>query len=359
MTDSTIRVEAPGKLVLLGEYAVLEKAPALVASVNKRCNVQLTSRLNPGFKIEAENLNLPPVEFALDEEGNYEFDNNTHSSVRSQLNFALSLLKYVSRKIGKKVPPIDIRIDTAEFFHKLSGRKLGLGSSAALTVALLSAIEKFTESAGWMKNLFREALNAHRNAQDKMGSGVDIAASTLGGILEYRMPDHEKGAEASIKTADWPDDLYMASIWTGHSVSTRSLIRKVHTFRDSSPSLYKTLMKEMSALSVEGCEAFRMGNTEGFLKVVSEFVERERMLSKYSNADIISDVHEQISNLIELAGGYYKPSGAGGGDIGVAFCRTEQTYNRIIEVIEASPFEVLDLAIQTEGVKPILPYEVN
>lgn len=359
MTDSTVMVEAPGKLILLGEYAVLEQAPALVASVNRRCLVQIKSRLNPGFEIEAANLNFPPIKFTLDEAGNAQFASECHSSIRNQLNFALSILKYVTRKIGKNLPGADIYIDTADFFHKISGKKFGLGSSAALTVAMLSAIEKFMGGAGWMKNLYREALNAHRNAQGKMGSGVDIAASTLGGVLKYQMPTGGEAESENINNIQWPDNLYMISIWTGYSVSTRTLVRKVHQFRDNKPAVYQKIMADMSALSEAGCTAFQEGNIPDFLQIITDFVDIERKLSAHSKAHIISTVHEQISNLVVNAGGCYKPSGAGGGDIGVAFCDTKETYDRVLEAVKSSPYEILDLAIQTEGVKHIQPYEVS
>ena len=37
---------APGKLVILGEYAVLANAPALVMAVNRRCRAEIRHNVN-------------------------------------------------------------------------------------------------------------------------------------------------------------------------------------------------------------------------------------------------------------------------------------------------------------------------
>ena len=39
----SIRINVPGKLIILGEYAVLEGADALVSSVNRYVNVEIST----------------------------------------------------------------------------------------------------------------------------------------------------------------------------------------------------------------------------------------------------------------------------------------------------------------------------
>jgi phosphomevalonate kinase len=359
MSDSAITVKKPGKLILLGEYAVLEQAPALVATVNKFCTIKLRPSPNDVFRIQAKNLDIPDCSFLLSEKGDVSLTNGHTELQQSQLSFVLSVLKYVRQKMDKNIPAFDISIDTADFFHPVSGKKMGLGSSAALTVALLSAIEELLDSTGSISDFFQKALHAHRYAQGKIGSGVDIAASSTGGILQYRMPELIEGTNEEIQKVQWPDDLYMLSIWTDKSVSTRTMVRKMRTFRKEKTAMYKDIMNEMADLSEAGCRAFRLGNTQEFLDIVAAFGDIERKLTNYSEADIFSSVHEEIAKIVTNKGGYYKPSGAGGGDIGTAFCRNSETWRSISEAIQESPFELLDLTVQTEDVNSTEPYGIG
>ncbi|HBQ58841.1 MAG TPA: hypothetical protein DD671_04250, partial [Balneolaceae bacterium] len=231
MDDITINVSSPGKLILLGEYAVLEGAPALVAAVNRQCEVHIDSLYNSTFQVRTPNLNIPEIQFILDADGDAHFRTTIDSDTQDQLKFVLCILKYVSQKFGK-IPGASIQIDTSSFYHRVTGHKFGLGSSAALTVSLLSGLMEYMGVEMSTKDLYREAFQAHRYAQGKMGSGVDIAASATGGILSYTMPDNPDNPNGTIKRIDRPEDLYMACIWAGYSASTRHFVRSVNTFRE-------------------------------------------------------------------------------------------------------------------------------
>jgi len=346
---------APGKLILLGEYAVLESAPALVAAVNKDCKVEIKPRSGGIFKFEAPNLGMKDILFSLDQNGTAILANGKNGS-ENKPGFVFSLLKYMITRIGA-IASADITIDTSEFYHRKSTQKLGLGSSAALTVAFLKALSEYLGIRFWSKSLFQEALRAHRIAQGKIGSGVDIAASTTGGVIEYRMPELIENLDGKINSLTWPQDLEMIPVWTGCSTSTRKFVKNVNKFRDSVPNAYDQIMKKMHEICEEGSKAFRSGDVEAFLEIVPVFAKLEEQLGLESGTDIISAVHKKIEHLVHQAGGVYKPSGAGGGDIGVAFCNSPDIRERIVHIIAESPFEILDLAIQKQGLNYSYAYE--
>ncbi|MDZ7805594.1 MAG: hypothetical protein U5K71_00590 [Gracilimonas sp.] len=350
MEETTINVKSPGKLILLGEYAVLEQAPALVAAVNRHCEVRIESLYNSTFQVRTPNLNIPEIQFILDQYGDAHFRTNVDSKTQEQLHFVLAILKYVSQKAGK-IPGASISIDTTSFYHRVTGNKFGLGSSAALTVSLLSGLMKYIGKNISKEDLYREAFLAHRFAQGKMGSGVDIAASTTGGIISYTMPEDPEQLNGNIQKIKRPDNLYMACIWAGYAVSTRNFVRKVHTYKNEQPKAYDKLLGTMNMLSYEGVKAFSGNDTEGFLNIISDFLECERQLGKNSDTEIVSDVHEEIHSIVKAQGGTYKPSGAGGGDIGIAFCSSPDCMNRIRNTIEDSMFDLMNLEVQNKGVQ--------
>ena len=54
MVPKTIRVSAPGNLMLMGEHAVLRGKPALVAAVNERLSVDVFPRDDELVRIESD-----------------------------------------------------------------------------------------------------------------------------------------------------------------------------------------------------------------------------------------------------------------------------------------------------------------
>ncbi|MDR9414760.1 MAG: hypothetical protein RI564_00660 [Gracilimonas sp.] len=350
MDDITINVSSPGKLILLGEYAVLEGAPALVAAVNRPCDVQIDTLYNSTFQVRTPNLNIPEIQFTLDSDGDAYFRTNVDAETEEQLRFVLCILKYVTQKVGK-IPGARIEINTSSFYHRVTGHKFGLGSSAALTVSLLSGLMDYLGVEMSSYDLYREAFQAHRYAQGKMGSGVDIAASATGGILSYTMPDNPDDPNGTIKRIDRPTDLYMSCIWAGYSASTRHFVRSVNTFKEENPAAYNSIITKMADLSKEGVKTFGAGDTSAFLQVISDYAECERELGKQSGTEIMSDVHEEIYSIVENQGGTYKPSGAGGGDIGIAFCNDQETMYKIKRAINESVFDLMNLEVQPEGIQ--------
>ncbi len=358
MIETAINVQAPGKLILLGEYAVLEKAPALVAAINKQCKVRIEPN-SDYFLFSAPNLDIYNVSFVLTENGDARFKEEYPPEIHQMLSFVFSIMKYVTEHSGRTIPNATICVDTGDFYHAASGKKFGLGSSAALTVGLMVALNEHLGYYEWMKSLYYESLLAHRIAQGKLGSGVDVAATTNGGVIRYEMPHSAIGKAETIRPCSWPSDLYMVPIWTGISASTRAFVKKVDKFQADSPKDYRYILDAMIELSEQGAHYFEEGATQPFLEVVQAFMSQECLLGRQSGAPIISPVHEQLTELVKQTGGVYKPSGAGGGDIGVALCSSESIQQQIIEQIDKSAFDVLNLAPQLEGVKCTHTYEYD
>ncbi|MCH2450785.1 MAG: hypothetical protein MK198_11670 [Gracilimonas sp.] len=358
MDDITINVSSPGKQILLGEYAVLEGAPALVAAVNRQCNVNIYSLYNSTFQVQTPNLNIPEIQFTLHSDGDAYFRTNVDADTQKQLRFVLCILKYVTQKVGK-IPGARIEIDTSAFYHHVTGHKFGLGSSAALTVSLVSGLMEYMGVEMSSNDLYRKAFQAHRFAQGKMGSGVDIAASTTGGILSYTMPDNPEKSIGKIDRITRPGNLFMMSMWAGYAASTRNFVRSVNVFKKEHPAAYDSIITKMTDLSKEGVRTFEAGDTQAFLEVISDYADCERELGNKSRTEIMSDVHEEIFSIVKNQGGTYKPSGAGGGDIGIAFCSSEETMAKIKGAIDDSVFDLMNLDVQPAGVQISKTEEVS
>ncbi|MHC4391964.1 MAG: mevalonate kinase family protein, partial [Planctomycetota bacterium] len=197
-------VRAPLKLVLAGEYAVLDdRGEAVVAAIDRyvearaeriqnapgagepRCEVSA-----PGLWEGAIELSGPdPATGALDREALGPED-------AERLRFAgeaLALGYQYLAELGLPLSPVRLRVDSrAGTLEAPTGerRKLGLGTSAASVVATLGALLAVhgvpIDRPTFRNSLLRIAIAAHTTVQGGRGSGVDVAAAVTGGVVCYR-----------------------------------------------------------------------------------------------------------------------------------------------------------------------------
>ena len=341
-----IQVQAPGKLILLGEYAVLEGADALVMSVNRFARVTIEEIRPAGQFILSGNLFAEPLIFTIDDRGALGPFDKAQSAIASRLSFSTTAIERTCRQIAKMIPinrAFKIDLDTRAFHDADKNMKLGLGSSAALTVAVIDGLVRFF---GMVKaliptrnDLFRLAQDIHEEVQGKQGSGIDIAASAIGGILKYNMAAYT-GSDATGMTA-FPDhlaQLKVLTVWSGESASTATFLSRLAIFKSNHKSQYTKLIRHMTALSEEGCRTYLSGNFPAFMEVVDAYGRTMESLGQQADIPVFSGSHQTIAAFIRKAGGVYKPSGAGGGDLGVAFFKTDTDRTRAREVLEINGF---------------------
>lgn len=345
-----IQCSAPGKLILIGEYAVLEGAPALVAAVDRLAIVTITDSNDSFFYISAKAIDVQKIPFTISENGLIIFKTNTE--VQKRLSFFKTTFEFAWQYCKQSADinqPLNIEIDTEAFFSQSLQTKLGFGSSAAMTVALVEALFKYagkeTENEQTRNQLFRLALAAHKKAQNGLGSGIDIASSSYHGVITYRLGYNAQAEQITpVKQNKWPN-VPMVVIFTGNSESTRKMVTGVNQLRDAHPDIFYDMIEQMAETAQVGCEAWSKKNLPQFLNAVERYYTHMCNLGEKSGMPIISPVHRQIAELVKQHGGVYKPSGAGSGDIGIAFAQEIDTLNKIVEALKPTPFKVVDITI--------------
>lgn len=251
---------APGKLVLLGDYAVTEGAPALVAAVDRRAEAVV----DPGAPGSAV------VDAVLEEARAAGFD-----------------------------PPPGVRVDTLRF-HRPSGEKLGLGSSAAVAVVTAALATGRGDEA-----CFEVALEGHRRAAGGTGSGIDVAACFHGGVIATR----RQPAPVEALPSRIPG-LCLSVLYANQSASTAELLRACRT-----APRWPAWMAAMTPIAEEGIAAWRSGQRDAFVSVVARYGWAMADLGQDAGAPVVTETIEAIMRAAEAEGGAAKPSGAGGGDV--------------------------------------------
>lgn len=255
---------APGKLLLTGAYAVLEGAPAIVLAVDR---------------------------YAVAEGATH--DEEAGRELRAAL----------------VDPP---RVDVSALYEGAS--KLGLGSSAAALVAgigvRLAEAGDDLSAPDVRETIFARARAAHAAAQGG-GSGVDIAASVYGGVLEYRL----KGEQASLAPVDLPQDLHVSAFFSGVSARTSELRARVDALRDGSPNIYAGCMDPLKDAAERAAAAVRGGDGKAFLSACLDTAHGLEALGRAADAPIVRESAKELLVLAVHEGAVFFPSGAGGGDV--------------------------------------------
>src|SRR5262245_60415453 len=116
----TFTARAPGKLFLMGEYAVLDGAPAIVAAVNRevRVRVEIT---DPAGRVSIE---APGLDAKLS------FASHCIPPADGPLRFVLAAY-HVARQRFPAICKLGLLIQTEDALRDSSGDKIGLGGSAA------------------------------------------------------------------------------------------------------------------------------------------------------------------------------------------------------------------------------------
>jgi phosphomevalonate kinase len=346
-----ITADAPGKLVLLGEYAVLAGAPGIAVSVDVRARARIT----PAPAGESA-LVIPDTgarhPFRWISGGPPRWEGASPGAFGLPLE-AVSEILYARghlRRAGD-LPATVIELGTADFHHTdARGRrhKLGLGSSAAVIVALTGALLRHGGGAAAdQAELLAITCEAHRRLQGGAGSGTDVATALYGGVVgvEFAAP----GAVPRVTPLAWPRGLHCLAIWTGRSASTPAMLTRLRGFQQAEPAAAAGHFARLGAAAARGLAAFRAGDVPAVLDAVGHFGAGLRMLDTAVGLGIWSAEHEQLAALAAAAGVPYKPSGAGGGDYGVALADRRALLAPLRAAVEAAGFSCLEPSLAVPG----------
>jgi len=312
---------APGKVVLCGEYAVLDGAAAISMAVNRRATVRVSDFDGDWHRVSA------PGYSSL--EGRFVSNDATVDWLQGEDEYRI--VDAVWRTLGRtEHGSLSIELDTRAFLDSVSGSKIGIGSSAALTVALAAAL-------GESSDVLDPAIRAHSVFQQGVGSGVDIATAVSGGLIEYRVN------EATISRLRWPAGLAYRLVWTGVPASTRTKLDKLQlagrrTSRSSLASAAETMATAWRSASAVMCE-------------YPAYIETLRQFSVDHDLGIFDAGHDKLVSEAAAAGLVYKPCGAGGGDVGILLGDDDERLDDFVTRLEPWGCQALEARLEPDGVE--------
>lgn len=287
---TALSVSAPGKAFLCGEYAVIDGAPAIIAAVDRRVVVHWNEGPSDGHPPGPE---------------------------------VLASLELAKKEFGHAQG--SPRIDRSALFQ--GNRKLGLGSSAAASVAVAGAVagERGHDLSDprIVHRVFAIALEGHRSVAPD-GSGADVAAATHGGFIAFGTG----GGDVSVRPIDPPEELALSLIWTGRSARTSELLRDVRHLQASASTVHDRLIRSLHQGAIRFAKAFSGGDTRTLIATARLYHDAMRTLGEAAGAPIVDPPLQRIADEAAREGGAAKPCGAGGGDVAIAFFQSRSAAAR-------------------------------
>jgi phosphomevalonate kinase len=240
-------------------------------------------------------------------------------------------------------------IDIVSELSGPGGAKIGLGSSAAVTVGVVAAMF----AAGGCEPLdvacraamFATALDAHRVAQGGLGSGIDVAASLHGGLCFFE----PRGAAAPrVTSLHLPADITLLAAWSGAAASTARLVQRYRATVNGSAVPRAAFVAASRACVDAFVAALARGSLS--LRAVDDGGNALEQLGRDLALPLVTRRLRQLVTIARAAGAAAKISGAGGGDCGIALTRDRAAADRIRSAWHAVGIIPLDLRISRQGV---------
>ena len=319
-----INSQAPGKVILWGEYGVLVGGPAAVFSVDRYAKCSLdpcaTSNTPAEWSIEATGVLNERIKASVEELAfSPKYQNHVIAHVIHELAESVDLVAFP--KIAKAI------LDTSSFLTE--NKKIGIGSSAAICTATYAA---FCKLAGVEPSL-HGAFSIHKRFQNNQGSGADVAAAWHGGSFRFQ--------SGNIDPIQMINSNLWKFFWSGRSSNTTTHISRFHSWLERSSS------KPINNLIEVSKSLFECTNITKELKY---YIEALRELDSNAMLGIYDGQHEQMHKLAKDSCVAYKPCGAGGGDIGAAVSDDIEALESFSEQALQIGFHEIKLNISERGI---------
>lgn len=279
---------APGKVFLFGEHAVVYGKPGIAMAIKPRVFVTVRKSKT------AHHAKSPYIDNCFDEMG-----------VKGSV--------YVNSQLPSSS---------------------GLGSSAAVTVATLSAINNEFRKDHSLEEIADMAFAIEKKVQKGRASPTDTSVSTFGGLVFITGTSRRRLV---------PQNFQMVIGNSMVSHNTSRMVEMVADLRKRQPDICEPILDAIGSVAVAAMH--HMSDAQQLGKLMN---------MNHALLEALGVGHPALSKLIlasRAAGAYgAKLTGAGGGGCMVALC-PKHLKNRVAGAIEAGDARAFITTIDTEGVR--------
>ena len=309
-TNQVISVSAPGKVILAGEHAVVHGFQGIWAAVEKRTTVSVQP-VDQGLKIISNHSSVDHIEKGIVKFGEI---------------------------LGKDVA--NLKISVASDVPVGSG----MGSSAALAVALSGALIKYYHQPWELERINEIAFEIEKIKHGKPSGGDNMVAS-YGGFLKFWK--EKDGSPKFERITKYRKIENLIVIDSGKpKEGTKEMVDKVDELYKRNRTQISSIFSRMEQIALEFYGYLTMKSE---IQVGELFRENHRLLREIQ---VVSPHAEEMIKKIEHAGGAAKISGAGGflegSGILLAFHDEPEL---LLRLAESEGWSVIPVTLGAEGVR--------
>lgn len=317
-----ITISVPGKLMLMGEHAVVYGRPCIVTAVDKRMRITVELLDQPILQLTAPELNISQYQKSITEVGK--------GKILQEVKFAeIAVRNFIDRYKVTSGLTIKTQSDFSSNF--------GFGSSSAVTVGIIKALAELFNIPLAPKDLFDLSYKTVLDVQG-IGSGFDVAAAIYGGTIFFQ----NKGEVIEPLNAE---ELNLVIGYSGDKADTVAMVNSISQKRENYKEGIDKIFDNIGKLVYEGKMA-----------IVDKDWERLGTLMDYNqnyleDLGVSSDKLNLMITAAKKAGTYgAKLSGAGGGDCMIALV-TSENQDTVSQAIERAGGQIIYAKVNAEGVR--------
>ncbi len=356
-----VQAVAPGKLVLCGEYAVLESGGmGLCTAVDVPVVAAVGPSRTPRVALEA--LGGLPGEVSWDGAmvvPATPLPREAQREARFVLAAVARVLAHVQATPGG-LRPFLLDVSRSAGVPGVSpGRKPGLGMSAAATVAAAAALLAWhhgleggrtagggaAPAPGALDLLFRLCLEAHRQTQGGLGSGIDVATSVFGEDVLVETTD----SGPVVARLSWPASLDIVVAWSGRPSETVPRIARYRASRRADPRWFLDFEQRSRACTQAVVRALRAKETMPVLDALEQHARLLDALGRRLGLPMDSSEMARFRK-VSRRFGVFKPSGADGGDCALLFLERPERRREAEAALRACGLVPLKVGLHARGV---------
>lgn len=226
--------------MLMGEHAVLYGQPALVCALDSRIEITFTLRNDRLVKVNSALAEYQSSLDRLDQDPRLEF-----------------VIAAIEAYQGRLQTGFECSI------HATFSSTIGLGSSAAVTAAMVKGLQHLVGVESDLKDDFRQGLAIIHKVQQGRGSGADLAATLKGGVICFQPEPLE------ISSVSCPENIVFSLFYSGYKMKTPEVLAWVEEQWRHQRELRSALYQLMGSTCRASMEALQQTDLKEFGRLMN------------------------------------------------------------------------------------------